>query len=130
MSQVVVTTKEQLKRAVQNKEEDILLQGEVLKYYKAASKLKTVGKISLGIAVAGAVAAPFTAGFSGLATLGAMGAVATAAASVSLSTAALITFIVFMGVGLLFAIFNDYEEIEVEAGPKGIKLKLKKSKRK
>lgn len=130
MSQVVVTTKEQLKRAVQNKEEDILLQGEVLKYYKAASKLKTVGKISLGIAVAGAVAAPFTVGLSGLATLGAMGAVATAAASVSLSTAALITFIVFMGVGLLFAIFNDYEEIEVEAGPKGIKLKLKKSKRK
>lgn len=130
MSQVVVTTKEQLKRAVQNKEEDILLQGEVLKYYKAASKLKTVGKISLGIAVAGAVAAPFTVGLSGLATLGAMGAVATAAASVSLSTAALITFIVFMGVGLLFAIFNDYEEVEVEAGPKGIKLKLKKSKRK
>lgn len=130
MSQVVVTTKEQLKRAVQNKEEDILLQGEVLKYYKAASKLKTVGKISLGIAVAGAVAAPFTVGLSGLATLGAMGAVATAAASVSLSTAALITFIVFMGVGLLFAIFNDYEEVEAEAGPKGIKLKLKKSKRK
>ena len=130
MSQVVVTTKEQLKRAVQNKEEDILLQGEVLKYYKAASKLKTVGKISLGIAVAGAVAAPFTVGLSGWATLGAMGAVATAAASVSLSTAALITFIVFMGVGLLFAIFNDYEEVEVEAGPKGIKLKLKKSKRK
>jgi len=127
MSQLVVTTKEQLKRAVKNKEDDILIQGEVLKYYKAASKLKKVGKISLGIAVAGVVAAPFTGGLS---TVGTMGVVAAAATSASLSTTALITFIVFMGVGLLFAIFSDYEEIETEAGLKGIKLKLKKSKRK
>lgn len=127
MSQVVVTTKEQLKRAVQSKEEDILIQGDVLKYYKAASKLKTVGKISLAIAVAGVVAVPFTGGLS---TIGTMGVVAAAASSVSLSTTALITFIVFMGVGLLFAIFSDYEEIETEAGIKGIKLKLKRSKRK
>jgi len=127
MSQVVVTTKEQLKRAVQSKEEDILIKGDVLKYYKAASKLKTVGKISLTIAVAGIAAVPFTGGLS---TIGTMGVVAAAASSVSLSTTALITFIVFMGVGLLFAIFSDYEEIETEAGIKGIKLKLKKSKRK
>lgn len=127
MSQLVVTTKEQLKRAVKNKEDDILIQGEVLKYYKAASKLKKVGKISLGIAVAGVVAAPFTGGLS---TVGTMGVVAAAATSASLSTTALITFIVFMGVGLLFAIFSDYEEIETEAGLKGIKLKLKKNSKK
>ncbi|MFW2082861.1 hypothetical protein ACNPQK_18040 [Acinetobacter guillouiae] len=126
MTQVIVTTKEQLKKAVQNKEEDILLQGEVLKYYKAASKLKTVGKVSLGIAVAGAVAAPFTAGLSGVATVGALGAVAAAATSVSISSAALIAFIVFIGVGLLFAIFKEYEEIEIDG--MGIKLKLKKKK--
>ena len=126
MSQVVVTTKEQLKRVVKNKEEDILLQGEVLKYYKAASKLRTVGKVSLGIAVAGAMAMPFTGGLSGVATVGAMGAVAGAAASMSLSTAALITFIAFIGVGLLFAIFKDYDDIEIEGC--GIKLKLKNKK--
>lgn len=128
MAQIIVTTKEQLKRAVQDGEEDILLQGEVVKYYKAASKLKTVGKFSLGIAVAGAMAVPFTGGLSGVATIGAMSAVAGAAASVSLSTIALITFIAFIGVGLLFAIFNDYEEVEVEG--LGIKLKLKKKKKK
>ena len=126
MSQVVVTTKEQLKRAVKNKEEVILLQGEVLKYYKAASKLKTVGKVSLGIAIAGAMAMPFTGGLSGVAAVGAMGAVAGAAASMSLSTAALITFIAFIGVGLLFAIFKDYDEIEVEGF--GVKLNLRNKK--
>lgn len=127
MSQVVVTTKEQLKRAVKNKEEDILIQGDVLKYYKAASKLKTVGKFSLGIAIAGVAAVPFTGGLS---SIGTMGVVAAAATSASLSTTALITFIVFMGVGLLFAIFNDYEEIETEAGLRGVKLKLKKNSKK
>lgn len=127
MSQLVVTTKEELKRAVKNKEDDILIQGEVLKYYKAASKLKKVGKISLGIAVAGVVAAPFTGGLS---SVGTMGVVAAAATSASLSTTALITFIVFMGVGLLFAIFSDYEEIEAEAGSRGVKLKLKKNSKK
>ena len=128
MTQVTVTTKEQLKKAVQNKEEDILLQGEVLRYYKAASKLKTVGKVSLGIAIAGAAAIPFTGGLSSLATIGTMGAVAASASTASLTTPALVAFIVFMGVGLLFAIFKDYEEIETEVGPKGIKLKLKKKK--
>lgn len=128
MTQIIVTTKEQLKNAVLAGEEDILLQGEVLKYYKAASKLRKIGKFSIGIAIAGAMVAPFTVGLSGLATIGTMGVIAGAAASVSLSTIALVTFIAFIGVGLLFAIFRDYDEIEIEG--LGIKLKFKKKKKK
>lgn len=134
MSKIVVSTKEEFKTAVKNKANEIILTGDALKYYKVIKRLKTGTKWGIPLIVGSVLLIPLTGG--GSAVLGALGtaksvgqvglvaaAATTAATEVGLSTAAIITFISFMGASLLYAIFSKYSEVEMNGMGFGLKLK-------
>jgi len=116
---MIVTTKEQLVLAQKNKAPEILIEGELAKKIHNGRKLVKIGKWSLLPLAAGLVAAPFTGGTTAVAGIAA--AAATAGVEVTLMASILV-----LGVGFLFAVFKDYDEVEFDLAKLSLKLKRNK----
>lgn len=122
MTTITVNTKEHLKIAIANKYDEIIVEGELAKQLHDSKKITMLSGAGLPALIAlGATAtitAPATAGFS----------FAVAAAPVVALTGleiGLIAVAVFLGVGLILAVYKDYEEIEVDFKKQKIKLRRK-----
>ncbi len=127
MSSITVTTKEELKRAINEQYDEILVIGKLAKKVKKAEKIKTLSPKALamisGLAVVGtgaAVAAPFTGGVSAAA----FAAAAAPAAALSGLEVSVIAFIVFVGLTALSTLFDDYTKIEIDRN--GVKFERKR----
>jgi len=112
METVIVTTKEELKKAQEQKVDEIIVNGDLANKLKKAKQITKLGATGLAILTAalgvGIVAAPVTGGLS-------MFAAAPVAALTGLEIAAIITASA-LGIALIIAIFKDYEEISFENG--------------
>ena len=112
METIIVTTKEELKKAQEEKVENIIVSGDLADKLKKAKQITKLGATGLGILTAalgvGIVAAPITGGIS-------MFAAAPVAALTGLEIAAIITASA-LGIALIIALFKDYEEISFEKG--------------
>lgn len=129
MSSITVTTKEELKRAINEQYDEILVIGKLAKKVKKAEKIKTLSPKALamisGLAVVGtgaAVAAPFTGGVSAAA----FAAAAAPAAALSGLEVSVIAFIAFVGLTALSILFDNYTEVEVQTHPPKIKFERKR----
>lgn len=125
MDLVTVTTKEQLKKAKEDKVDVIVVEGELAENLKRSKKVAIAAAGVSGVALTGLIAAiaaaPATGGTSFLLYAGAAG---TSAATFTGIEIASIILAGSIGITLLVGIFKDYEEIE--ASPSGgIKLKRK-----
>lgn len=114
--QVIVRTKEDLKKSIESKIDTIIVIGPLANDVIKAQKIKKIGKaacISLGLAtsaiIAAVAAAPVTGGVSGIA---ALAPVAAASALTGLEIATII-FVCTMGVAVLMAFYKDYDVIEM-----------------
>lgn len=115
---MIVHTKSELESAIKIGTEEIIIEGELAEKVRNGRKIKTVGKFTL-LALASAIAAiPFTGGMSAV-------GFAPVAALTGLEIA-LIMAVAFLGIGLLTAIWNGYDEIEYSHNPLCLKLKKKK----
>ena len=123
---VVVTTKEELGRLVKNKEPEIIVTGDLAKKLKDGYSIKKLSKGAvatlIGLIAVATAAAPFTGGLSFMA--------ATPIAFATGTSVVAVIAIAFIGVSLIYAIYNEYEaEFEFENERIGVvKLKLKNSK--
>ncbi|HHX2519732.1 TPA: hypothetical protein ACU8BS_000108 [Neisseria subflava] len=100
---LIVETKEEFKKAVENKVPEFVVVGDLKAEIKKTEKLKTMSKWAITALVAGLAATPFTGGTSGL--------LAGAAATSTLGAAA-ITAIALIGVTVLIAFYQDYDYVE------------------
>ena len=118
---VTVSTKNQLKRALENKEPRIEIVGELAQEIQKKSKHKrTIKVVGAALMAGSAAAAPFTAG----ATL--PGVVAGAAALSGFDVIAIII-LIFAGSITITAMLKNYDVIETEADIKGnLKFRLKR----
>ena len=110
---MIVTTKEQLKKAHEAGAKEIIIEGELAKKVHQGKSIVKIGAITMGILTVGVAAIPFTGGLS-------MAVATTAAAPIVALTGmeiAVIIAVIFVGAALLLAIWKDYEEIEYSSGP-------------
>ncbi|CDH07630.1 conserved hypothetical protein [Xenorhabdus bovienii str. oregonense] len=119
MNEVIVTTKEELKKAKDNRIETIIVQGALADNLQRTKKITYLSAGAIA-ALMGAIALiPATGGLS------TMFAIAPIAALTGLDIG-LIIIAISISVGLLVAIYKEYDEIEVEAGYLKLRLKRKK----
>ena len=122
MDLVTVTTKEQLKKAKEDKVDVIVVEGELAEKLKRSKKVAIAAAGVSGVALTGLIAAiaaaPATGGTSFLLYAGTSAATFTGIEIASIILAGSI------GITLLVGIFKDYEEIEASTSG-GIKLKRK-----
>jgi len=108
----IVRTKEELESAKNDREDEIVVEGELadkLKKSKKVAKLSGAGLAALTAALGVAtIAAPVTGGLSYF-------AAAPVAALTGVEIAAIITASA-LGLALIIALFKDYEEIEYSQG--------------
>lgn len=118
---VTVSTKNQLKRALENKEPRIEIVGELAQEIQKKSKHKrTIKVVGAALMAGSAAAAPFTAG----ATL--PGVVAGAVALNGFEVIAILI-IIFAGSITITAMLKNYDVIETDADIKGnLKFRLKR----
>lgn len=118
---VTVSTKNQLKRALENKEPRIEIVGELAQEIQKKSKHKrTIKVVGAALMAGSAAAAPFTAGAS------LPGVVAGAAALSGVEVIALLI-IIFAGSIPIIAMLKNYDEIDTEADINGkMKFRLKR----
>ncbi|MEZ7892686.1 MAG: hypothetical protein QMC67_13155 [Candidatus Wallbacteria bacterium] len=113
MNSITVKTKEELEKAKNDKVEEIVILGELAKQVHNGRKIISIGKIALGIITTLIVTTPFTTIF------------AAQIASFTGVEIALILSIIFVGIGLLLAIWKEYDEIEYSDGHLKIRRKKK-----
>ena len=118
MQTITVTTKYELKKAQEEKIENIIVSGKLADTLKKAKQITKLSATGFGILTAalgvGTVTAPITGGLS-------MIIAAPVAALTGLEIVAIIT-ATTLGIALIIALFKDYEEISFEKG----KMTLKK----
>jgi len=132
---VYVSTKNDLKKAIKNKEKEIVITDpDLAKHVKNFKKIKKLSKGSLivlmaacGVGSIGLALAPATGGTSAssVAVPAALFQVTTASATISTGAIVSIGSLLILGSAVLFALWKDYS-IEIDKlGPvaKGIKLK-------
>lgn len=120
---LVVKTKDELQKAIDNKINHFEVEGELAEKLKKGQKITTLGKFTLAVltvAIAGIVATPATGGISGVAGFSAASTVATLTGL----EIAVIMSVAFLGIGMLIALFKDYN-VEYETDPKNGKVKAK-----
>lgn len=120
MSEVIVRTKSELDVARKSKASFIVIEGELAAKVKKSKRIAyaSAGTIAVITAAIAAIAAtPITGGLSML-------ALAPTAALTGFETAAIIA-ACFVGLGLLIALFKDYEEIEFDGSKLRMVLKRK-----
>ncbi|WP_258087134.1 SbmA/BacA-like family transporter [Xenorhabdus bovienii] len=119
MNEVIVTTKEELKKAKDDRIETIIVQGELADNLQRTKKITYLSAGAIA-ALMGAIALiPATGGLS------AFVGIAPIAALTGLDIG-LIIGAISIGVGLLVAIYKEYDEIKVETGYLKLSLKRKK----
>ncbi|MGY4674716.1 hypothetical protein ACWIVU_04020 [Ursidibacter arcticus] len=104
----IITTKAELENAIKNKEIHFIVKGELAEKIQKGRKINALSKWSLGIlsaAIVGITLSPTTGGISGAVGLSAVSAVATLT---GLEIAVIIA-VVFVGIGLIMAIYKDYD---------------------
>lgn len=116
-----VTTREELATAKKNKVDEIVVVGELADKLKKAKKISTIGTLGIagltGIMGVAAFSAPMTGGLS-------LVAATPAAAATGVSVAAIIAAST-LGIALVLAVYNNYDEIDYSNG----RLKLRKKKK-
>jgi len=110
MKEVVVTTKDELEKAVKDGLDKIVVRGELAQKVKATKELQAKGKVAMGAIIATLTAAfalaPVTGGLS-------MAAAAPIAATTGLSIAVIMA-VFFLGITLVMLVTNGYH-IKMEA---------------
>ncbi|MDO9766933.1 hypothetical protein Q7506_03250 [Glaesserella parasuis] len=104
----IISTKSELEKAIQNKETHFIVKGELAEKIQRSRKITTLDSWSLGIltvAIGGIVLSPATGGVSGAIGLSAASAVATLTGI----EIAVILAVAFVGIGLIMAIYKDYD---------------------
>lgn len=129
--QVTVQTKNDLKKAIENKVDTIIITGSLAGNVIKAQKIAKLGKFalaSLGLTASAIVAAVATAPVTGGASFAF--AVPVAAPLVALTGLEITTiiFVCIMGVGVLLAFYKDYDIIEMSAGKDGLAVRCEKKK--
>ena len=119
---IIVRTKDELKKAIERKDKEIIVEGDLADEVIKAKNIKNVSKgtlITLGGGAAVAIAAvPFTGGASLLAFAG------TAAVTTGLSTVVILAALAIGGLLIAWAIYNDYD-VEISYNPTRVILKKK-----
>ena len=126
MSSQTVYNKKELKQALKNGTEEIIICGDFADTVKKALKVKKYGPKAIAILAASiplAIAAPIAAPIASPLYVAALEPVA-AEAGVALPIVVAVTII--GGLSIVLAILNEYEVIEIKAG--FIKIHLKRSK--
>ena len=98
---VTVRTKEELDRAIKNKEDTIIVRGDLAEQVNRIENLRTLGPIALTVLGAAVALIPFTAGLSSP-------LVVAAAATAGLSPVVILAIIAVGGILVAYAISRDY----------------------
>ncbi|EGT0013082.1 hypothetical protein ACV3T5_07055 [Clostridium perfringens] len=121
MKSIEVTTKNQLKEAVDKNYDEIVVNGELAKKLNKAKNIKKLSGATIGVLAAtlsvGAATAPITGGLSLVA--------AAPIAALTGADIALIIAVSFVGLALVTSIYKGYDEIEISKNPWKLKLKKK-----
>lgn len=121
MRSIEVNTKEELKKAIDDKYDEIIVKGELAKKLNKAKKINKLSKAKLGILstalAAGAVTAPMTGGLS-------FAAAAPIATLTGIEIAVIIA-VIFIGITLVIAVCTGYDVIEFSKDPLTLRLKRK-----
>lgn len=104
---IVVRSKKELECAIERKEKDIVIVGELAEDVKRTERVKTLGPIALGTLGTALAAIPFSGGLS---TFG----VIPIAISIGLSPA-IIILIITIGLTLILTLIKDYDEVTFRA---------------
>ena len=129
MRSITVKTENELKKAIQEKYDRIIVEGDLAKKVIQAEKIKKLSPAAMGIlsaccvaAVGGVVAAPVTGGGSlGISAV----ALAPAVVATGMSIPVLIL-IVIVGLALLAILFDEYTKIRASLNPPEIVFERKK----
>ncbi|MEK4138263.1 hypothetical protein MHB75_09120 [Kurthia sp. FSL E2-0154] len=124
MNPIEVSTKEELKLAVKNKEKMIIIKGDLAKKVHASKRITKMSKVAIatilagvgGTAAIGLVAAPATGGTSVAFLMGAAGAAGTAGtgAATGVGVASAVPAIIIasaIGISLIMAVYKDYSVV-------------------
>lgn len=121
MTERIVTTREELRLAAEEKVESIIVEGELAKKLKTALRLRTAAKWTLPILIGALGLVPFTGGISL--------AVAAPIAGLTGLEIALVIVVAALGIALVMYIGKHYEYEEVDLGaPGGFQLRLRRRK--
>lgn len=115
--EMTVTRREDLKAALDQKPDILVIEGRLAKQVRTSRKIKSVGPAALAILVASIAAIPLTGGASFL-----LAGPIAASAGVSV---VLVLALLSLGLWVVFAIWGDYEEMEWQGMPPRLKLKRK-----
>lgn len=117
---MLVRTREELKRALDEKVAEVEAQGELAERLSKAVSLRKLSKWTLRILSIGIVGMPFTAGQSAL--------VAAPLAALTGLEIAVILAVAFLGVALVLQILKDYEVVDIGAtsGDKEARVRLRR----
>lgn len=96
-----VTTKTQLKKSLEKKEDVIYVEGKLANSLMISKKATKLGKVAIAILTVGLCSVPVTGGLSAA-------AVAPTALAVGLDTSVVIAIVAVGGIVLVLAIFKDY----------------------
>lgn len=117
---LIIKTKDELQKAIDNKVEQFYVEGELAEQLKKGQKITTLGKIALGVLTASIITVPATGGVSGV-----VGLIAVKTLT-GLEIAAIMA-VAFLGVGMLIALFKDYNvEYETDLNSGKVKAKFTK----
>lgn len=120
MNPIEVSTKEELKLAVKNKEKMIIIKGDLAKKVHASKKITKMSKVAIatilagvgGTAAIGLVAAPATGGTSVAFLMGAAGTATGTATGVGAASAVPAIIIASaIGISLIMAVYKDYSVV-------------------
>jgi hypothetical protein len=116
-----VRTKEELKKASEEKVDRIFVQGELAEKLNTAMKIKKASKWAIGLLAASLAAAPFTGGLS-------LVAAAPIAALTGLEIALIIA-VAALGIGLVLLICRDFKKVSFrgKSGDKEAELELERA---
>ena len=136
---IIVKTADELKTAIQNKEVDIHVTGDLADAIISQKNKRKIAKIGVGVGLAALALAPFTGGGSvagfaaataartGLvmgATAAATGAAGVTAGHILAVTA--LTAVTFGGIALIKVIDKDYDVVDYKSGSTHLKAKKRK----
>ena len=115
MQTVTVKTKAELESAKSARCARIIVEGSLADKLKKSKKVAKAGAITIALVTTALATIPFTGGLS-------MAAAAPVAAMTGFEIAAIIA-AASLGLGLIIALFKDYEEVSYEAGKMVLKKK-------
>lgn len=106
MSKRKVASKEELKKAKEDKVNTIIVEGKLAKDLKATEKIKTIGPVAMATLTAFIATIPASGGVSAV-------AAASVAAATGMDVAAIIL-AASLGIGFILAIYKEYDVIEFD----------------